>query len=230
MLKNKLFRWVPRQISFKEQIRKIWEMVIKCLLLVAMPLLPAAASAAIWYFAIFKQRRHFDEQMENIISSAWIPTFGVLYSLLAAVVFTSVWNEYKAIRAAVKKYDLETFLDLRDEEMSPLVYAMMTVFSLAILIGFMALKYPSAMGGILITFSTSYLLSLIFFVIVEIDDPCGGVWFIRNIPDEWLHVNVKDWRRVRHEKERQKFEGRLTHRNGEVVITGIVERVEEKKR
>jgi hypothetical protein len=222
-MRKRLFRWLPSQLPLKERIKKVWEMLFKCGLLIVFPLFPAAGSAAIWYYAIFQKHRHFDEHMENIISSAWIPTFGVLYSLLAAVVFTSVWNEYKTIRAVVKRYDLETFLDLRDEEMSPLVYAMMTVFSLAILTGFMSLKYPSALGGILITSSTAYLLSLIFFVIVEIDDPCGGIWFIQNIHDEWLKIDVKKWRRKRHEKERRKFEGELCEHNGRVTLTGTVE-------
>ncbi len=223
-MKTEFFRRLKPQLSRNERLKKAADMIWKCFVFSCLPFLAAAVITLIWYVTIYKHHYHFDEKMENIISSAWIPTFGVLYSLLVVVVFTTVWNEYKAMRTAVKKYDFYTFMELRDEEMSPLVYLMMTIFSGAILLGFMCLQYPSIKGGLVVTFSTSYLLSLIFFVVVEIDDPCGGLWFIKNIPHEWLDIDVKAHRRRRHEQEKVKFQGELTSSAGTTIrVTGSVE-------
>lgn len=143
--------------------------------------------------------------MENIVIAAGIPTFSLLYCLLVAVVFNTVWEEYKTMRTAIKRYDIETFADLRDEEISPLIYMLICICSLFIIGGFMTLKYYDPLWGSVVIGSTAYILFLVFFVIREMDDPCGGIWFIKNIHPGWLEMDVKKWRDVRHEKIKNEF-------------------------
>src|ERR1019366_1002282 len=109
----------------EQRIRRAYETFWKLVILLGIPLAPASSMGAFWYWVVYKHDIHFDGAMENVICAAWIPTFGILYSLLAANIFGTVWAEYKSLRTAVKRYDLETFIDLRDEELSPLVSAMM---------------------------------------------------------------------------------------------------------
>jgi len=189
----------------RTKVLKFLETSIKCALLLLLPVPFAVGAAIFWYFLLFKQEIHFGESMELIITSAWIPTFGILYTLMAAIVLSTVWAEYKSMRTAVKRYDFETFVDLRDEEMSPLVHVLMVVLSIAVLGAFMGLKYPSPISGILLISTTTYVLALIFFVIIEVDDPCGGIWFIKNIHQEWLAMDVKKWRAKRAQDARKKF-------------------------
>ena len=59
----------------------------------------------------------------------------------------------------------------------------------------MGLDYPNAVSGLIVISSTAYLLTLIFFVIGEIDDPCDGLWFIKDIPEEWLVIDVDEYRK-----------------------------------
>ena len=202
--RTKVHRYTPAQ---KTKRRK--ELIWKLFILLAIPLIPATVVSFIWYLFVFKKDIHFDGEMENIVCAAWIPTFGILYSLLAANIFGTVWAEYKAMRTAVKRYDLETFIDLKDEELSPLVTAMMTLFSLAVLIAFMSMKYHTVTSGVMVIFSTTYPFSIIYVVISEIDDPCGGIWYIKHIPTEWLEIDSKKWRLKRHDEERKKFAAKL---------------------
>ncbi|MDB5259032.1 MAG: hypothetical protein JWO73_240 [Candidatus Taylorbacteria bacterium] len=205
-----LFRKKFHQKTLKERVQQSLKTFGKCLLFLSFPLPVSAAAGIFWYYAMFKRGICFNERMEVILTAAWIPIFGILYGLLAAVIFGTVWNEYKAMRTSVKEYNIDTFLTLRDEEMSPLVHTMMLVFSAAILVSFMSLKYADCRSGMIVITSTAYLLSLIFIVIKEIDDPCGGLWYIKHIPEDWLKIDVKRWRKDHHDECRKKYEVRIT--------------------
>ncbi len=187
------------------RVNRKMEIAVRCAVLVILPIFPAAFVAFMWYEFAWKPGLHFNAGLEGIATTAWIPMFGILYSLLAAIVLSTVWAEYKGMRAAVKKYDVETFMNLRDEKMSPLVHTMMTMLSVAVLLAFMGLKYPDAGSGMLLIGSTAFLFSMIFFVVVEIDDPCSGIWVIKNIHKEWLEIDVKTWREKRFENARKTF-------------------------
>lgn len=209
-MKITLYKRIPAvNYTPAERILRAKELFLKLSILLSLPGLPAATVAVLWYWIVFKRDIHFDGTMENITCGAWIETFGVLYSLLAASIFNTVWGEYKAMRNAVKQYDLDAFLDLKDEKLSPLVHAMMFMVSAGVMMEFMSLKYQSALCGIIIISSTAYLFSLIFLVVREIDDPCKGIWYIKNIPKEWLEIDPKKWRIARHAEARKKYEARL---------------------
>ncbi len=181
------------------KIHRTIVMIAKCLWMLFRPIPAVIAACLLWYFVFFRNNLYSSENLEIIM--IWISVFGILYGLIEAVILTTVWNEYKTMRIAVKRYDFDTFVDLRDEEISPLVHTLTFVLSGAILLAFMCLKYVSLQSGLLFIGSTTYLFVLIFFVIYEIDDPCAGLWYIRNIPKEWLEIDVK---KFRHEERYQK--------------------------
>ena len=173
---------------------KALETAIKASILLSYPIPVAVIVSAIWYYILFPREIHFNEGLRDIATAAWIPIFGILYALLAAVVLNTVWSEYKAIRMSIKNYDIITFMNLRDEDVSPLVHVMMAVFSWAVLLAFMGLKYPDATSGVVCIASTAYLFGLIFFVVMEIDNPLAGIWFIKTVHNEWIEMDVKQWR------------------------------------
>ena len=153
-----------------------------------------------WKKVLLDQHIYLNERFDVIAMTALIAFFGLIYCLMATVIITIVWNEFKAIRMAVKEYDIETFMNLKDEEMTPLVHTVMFVIGSFVLAGFMLLKYPDLSSGLICIGSVSYLLSLIFFVAEEIDDPCRGIWTI-SIPEEWLKINAKKYREKRNKEK-----------------------------
>lgn len=182
-------------------------MVIKCLQMLYKPLPAVILACLFWYFVFYKNQIFLKDDGEIIVT--WISMFGILYGLLAAVVLSTVWTEYKAMRTAVKRYDFDTFSDLRDEEISPLVHTLMFVISGMILVAFMLLRYANMGSAIMFIASTTYLFVLLFLVIYEIDDPCAGTWYIKNIPKEWLEIDIKRFREEeRYKKGREAFEAK----------------------
>ncbi len=184
-------------MPFQKRLRKKLRTLLRCVILLAWPTIAAAVISLVWYFVAYRGGFHLSAQLEEVISAAWIPVFGILYSLLFAIALNTVWSEYKMMRTAVKRRDLETFVDLRDEELSPLVITAVVVASLAVLLGFAALQYPDAMSGSIIIFGVTFLLTLMLSIVIEIDDPCSGLWFIRSIPPGWLDIDPRQHRDLR---------------------------------
>src|SRR5690348_11375409 len=196
---------------FCESIKKKIAMVIKCIQMLYRPIPAVIVACLFWYIFFYKNKLFLSDGGEIIVT--WISLFGVLYGLLAAVVLTTVWNEYKMMRTAVKRYDFDTFADLRDEEISPLVHTLMFVLSGMILLAFMCQNFVSLYIGLLFIGSTTYLFILLFLVIYEIDDPCAGTWYIKNIPKEWLDIDVKKFREEeRYKKGRELFEDKRKYK------------------
>lgn len=145
--------------------------------------------------------------MQDIIATAVLPAIGILYGiLLTSIAVFTVWGEYKAMRTAVKRYDLDTFMDLRDEELSALIrYGLIAPISFAFLSGFLVLKYSSPKTGGTIVFSVAFFLTLMYVVVRAIDDPCSGLWHIKGIPDEWLEIDPKAYRAQRNKDAQEAF-------------------------
>jgi hypothetical protein len=203
----KLFR--KPQKTPKYSFRRWIEIGLKCALMLIWPMPVAAVILGGWYWLLGREgaplEKFLDEKMGEFIGAAWIPTNGLLYVLLVAAVFTTVWDEYKQIRKAVKSWDICEFLHLCDEGISPLVHVLVGVCSVTLMLSFMAVKYTSIRYGLLINGNVAYVLTLVFLVIWQIDDPCTGLWYIRGIPDEWLKIDPREYRAKSHAAKKKKI-------------------------
>jgi len=86
---------------------------------------------------------------------------------------------------------------------------MMALLSWSVLGAFIGLPYPDAFSGFACIGSTSFLFGLVFFVIMEIDNPLAGIWFIKNVHHEWMKMDVKVWREGEYERVRLTLEERI---------------------
>lgn len=200
------------ECTIKESLCSKLETVKKSLTLLFFPAPFVVLISLFWYYFLYKNNIHFNDNLDYVVITILVSFFGLLYSLLAQSIISAVWNEYKAMRLAVKKYDFETFINLRDEEMSPLMHVLMLILFVFILSVFMGFQYPNIISGIIIISATSYLFLLMFFVVREIDDPCSGTWIIKSIPPEWLLIDAKEWRKEHIKKEREQFKEKLINK------------------
>ncbi len=209
-----IYRWAKRRRPLRERFERFFEVAIKAALLLFYPFLPALAVTFVWWYWMYPNNIHFPKELEGIATASWITTFGILYALVANKALDTVWAEYKGLRESVKNYDIDTFMRLCDEDLSPLVHVLLFVLSWSVLGAFMGLQYPDAMSGVITIGSTSYLFGLIFFIIREIDNPLVGVWHIRNLHEEWLIIDVKEWRATRYEQARNAAFDKIGEVNG----------------
>lgn len=177
--------------AWRKLFRKFAEGVLKCSILLLFPLPATSMILVFWYVVLFRNDLYLNTMEQDIALNAWIPMFGVIYGLFAAVVLSSVNKKLCDAHEAVDKGNKDWFIRICDAEVSPATHGLMSSLALAVISGFMALHYSSAWGGMIVVGTTTYLLSLIFWVVVEFDDPCHGIWFIKSIQPDWLLEDPK---------------------------------------
>ena len=188
-----------------DQIKRAFLTIGKCAFLFVLPTIVGALTSLGWYLVFYRGSIHFTEKLEGIVTGWWTLQFSVLYNLLVAIAVNTVWTEYKTMRAAVRRYDFDTFVDLVDESLSPIMHTSILVVSLGMLLGFLLLRYPDPMSGAAVTFGVGFLLMFMLVVVIEMDDPCSGIWSIKGIPEEWLVVDAKQYRAERSRQAREEF-------------------------
>lgn len=202
----KIFKHSPvSKPPLMERVQKNAVMALKCLLLLVKPALVAAAVTCGWYFWLFRPGRNFGgSALEVMVVAVSIPA--VIYGvLLANPTVQTVWGEYKLMRIAVKRYDLDTFMDYCDEELSPVIHIVMGVTSMGCMVGLLGIKYPTVCLGGSVIFGVSFFFVLMYFVVKEMDDPRSGLWYIHGLHEEWRVLDPKEYRRKRQEKLRAEF-------------------------
>lgn len=190
----KIYRRDPFRQGFRTWLGKVVETTIKSSILLCLPIPATVLACSVWYFGLYTRGVHFHEDLEDYVILSWISMFGILYSLMAAVILGDVFKEYKQIRMAIKCRDIFTFMTLRDEDVSPIIHTIMTILALTVLGTFMGFLYPDALSGIGVIGATTYIFALLYWVIREVDDPFSGIWFIKHVPDDWLKHEPRMWR------------------------------------
>lgn len=222
-----IYKKSPKR-DWKKWFDKVVETAAKLFLLLLLPLPAAAFACVVWYVAFFRNGLHFHDDLEDNVILSWISIFGILYSLLAAVIIGAVFEEYKRIRMAIKCRDIATFMSLRDEDISPIIHSIMTVLALGVLGTFMGLTYPDAISGAGVIGATTYIFALLYWVIREVDDPFSGLWFIKHVPDGWLDEDPKEWRNVYYAQVTAKTNDGKTETTVTVTETEVAVAPEEK--
>lgn len=200
-----IFRQDPQKGPLKERIRKNAEMTIRCIRLLLKPAVLAIIVTYGWYLWLYKPDRNYGTSaLEVMVVAVLIPAaiYGVL---LANPTIQTVWGEYKIMRIAVKRDDLDTFMDYCDEELSPVIHLIMGTTSIGCMIALLGIKYPTACLGGSVIFGVAFFFMLMYFAVKEIDDPRSGLWYIHGLREEWRTMDPKEYRRKRQEKLRAEF-------------------------
>jgi hypothetical protein len=199
-----LYRKRPngKRRSLVKRTKKLLESSTRGFLLLLNPALATAFVLVLWFYVIFENDCFFLEGAREVVIAGYIPVFGIFYAILAGAIVTIVFEEYKSIRMAIKNDDLDTFINLYDEDLSPFFHVLMTLLASFIIIALMGLKYGDAASGVFVIGTTTYTLSLIYWIIIEIDSPLWGLWFIKSVDREWLMFDVVSLREERRRERR----------------------------
>lgn len=180
--------------TLTERLDRALETGLKSIIVLLLAMPPAALATTIWYFLFFEHHIDVGERAEIVSTAAWVPWLAVIAGIINASVLAKVLDEFKEIRYAIKSYDLESFMRLKDEDVSPLIYLLIVAFDVCIVGGFMLVHYQDALHGGFFVWTSAYVAALLLIVIRELDDPLKGIWFIKSVHDEWRNIDVKKWR------------------------------------
>ncbi len=178
----------------KIRIRRI-KSLKRHLPLLLKPTFAAFAALFVWhwirYFGI-----HLNKNSEVPVTAAVIPTLGVAYSIMAALVLNTVWEEYKQVSICIVTNDMHKFLIYRDERIPMLIHLLLCVLSFFLLGSMMVLEYEDVWSGRCSVFATAFILVLYWVVATELDDPHRSVWFKERIPQDWLTIDIDEYRKT----------------------------------
>ncbi len=156
------------------------------------PLLLAFLASVIWNYTLFKYKIHFDKEDEGPLLTGVIVILAVAYGIMTTSTFESVYGKHQKSVISVLKKDRETFLCYRDERIPIIIHLLIITFS-ALLLGIVSLiAYKTLYAGLVSVFSVSFVLSLYWLVIIELQNPAKSLWFIERTPNEWLTIDIDD--------------------------------------
>lgn len=191
----------------------------KCVKILSYALPPTGGAVLWWRLVVYGNGVHLHERFEGIATAGWIAGSAVIYGLFTADVLEAVNNRYHDKRMASKREDgQEDYINLIDEELSPVMYTLVAILSLFFLGGFLFIKYPDVTCGYVCISSISYILALIFFVIKEVDDHLNGTFVIKSIPKELQGIHAKQYRLKRNASAHKAFRERVEQMGPEVLL------------
>lgn len=163
--------------EFKSFMQKV-RMVIQ-------PAIMAVPALLAWvglYEAGYRSDKFNDEPVINAI----LPFISSAYVFLASFLLFREGNDVRDMKTAIKNKDKNAFLAIaRDRIPAPVKYILFATGTIIIL-WTIFLHYESFWTGLASVYSTTYIIVLVWEVIIDLDDPINGVWVIKNIPEEWM--------------------------------------------
>jgi len=157
--------------------------------MVLAPLLLAAPAVFVWH-QLYVRGWHSSRDADEPIINAILPLLGSAHVFLAGFLFYRETADIREMKQAVRNRDepgsKERFLAIAEDRIPmPMRYVQFTTAAL-IQCWTISLYYASYWTGLASVYSVGYVLSLIWEVIADFDDPIHGVWVIKGVPEEWI--------------------------------------------
>jgi hypothetical protein len=193
-MKQPLFRRTRSVRSRLERAKRAFRFFLKTLIVVVIEPAPVVAVVCwIWWRFFFHGSRHFSTGTENTVTTAVISVGILILGMFASHCIEFAWKKLETVRMSVRRNDFYTFALYRDERTSPLWHGFMLVQILLLLVGVMHIHYETAFDGLSCIALFTYPFTLYFVVLIEIDNPCGGIFFLKKVTNEWLNADVDEY-------------------------------------
>ena len=162
--------------GFKDHLQSI-RMIIQ-------PALLAAPACLLWHF-LYKHGWHSTPAADEPIVNAILPILATAHVFLASFVLVRETDDLRKLRAAVKEGDKVRFIEIAEDRIPTPMKYILFVTAHFIQGWTISLYYETYWSGFFSVLSVAYMLSLIWEMIADFDDPVNGVWVVKNVPPEW---------------------------------------------
>lgn len=198
-------RTARKQFSKREDRQRRWRSFKRHTRLILQPLVIAACAVGIWY-ALRTRGLYFSHEDETVLTGAIITTLAVAFSLIAAVVLNTIWENYRKIVVCVLTKDVRTFLIYRDERIPIAMHLLLSAFSWPLLAMIALLEYRNFWAGVASVFSVWYSVSLYWIIATQLQDPSKSAWLAERIPPNWFTKDIDQYFKLG-EEEFEKTQG-----------------------
>ena len=184
---------MKRILSKREDVARRWRSFKKHAWLLLQPFALAGLACAAWWALLYRREIHLPKEDEGPLLMGTFLFLSVAYGITVATTFESVWEKYQTVVKSVLTRDERTFLVYRDERIPIVIHLLILSFSLPLMAMVALVEYHAAATGFLAVFATSFVLSLYWVVVVELQDPSQSLWFAERIPKDWLTADIDEY-------------------------------------
>jgi len=182
---------MTKQLSKKNDLKRKWRSFTRHSLILLEPLIVSGLVTGGWIY-LRSNGYHLSHEDGETLSVAIVNTLAIIFSLIAAVVLATVWDNYRKIVIAVLREDKESFLLYRDERIPTLMYLLLGAFSLPLILVIGLLEWRHLWSGIIGVSSVSFAVSLVWSVAFELQHPQKSPWVAERVPSEWFDIDIDD--------------------------------------
>jgi hypothetical protein len=169
-----------------------WVVFKRHLPIVLKPFVAGIIVMIIWRFIIFRFDLSFSKETENPILFIVITLTAFAYAIFAGYAVNAVLTDYKEISKAVVRDDVDTFLLYRDEQLPILMHLLIGSTSFFIIAFTLLFPYSGAAIGMASNFTVTFILTLVYIIVTELDDYYHSIWFKEKIPSEWYKIDISE--------------------------------------
>ena len=159
--------------------------------LILTPLILTAPAVTIWHY-LYIHGLHSTSRADEPIVNAILPGLLGIHVFIAGFTMLHESDDIRKIRRAIRELDKETFIEIAEDTIpTPMKYILFMSANL-IQAWTISLNYDLYWTGLASVLSIGYMLSLIWEIIADFDDPVNGVWVIKGVPEDWIkEANIK---------------------------------------
>lgn len=158
---------------------------LQCVRMAVVPLL-MSLPAIVLYHICHKLGIHSNRVADEPIVNAVLPFIGGAHVFLSGFLFIREGGDYREMRRAVRLKEKEKFLDLAEDQVPAPLRFVVFVTGTIVILWTTSLYYENYWTGLFSVLSVAYIVSLIWEVIADFNDPVNGVWVVRDVPKDWL--------------------------------------------
>jgi hypothetical protein len=153
--------------------------------LIVTPLILASPPVIIWHF-LYINGWHSTAVADEPVVNAILPGLFGAHVFIAGFVMIRESDDIRKIKRAIRENDKSTFIEVVEDSIpTPMKYILFVTANL--IQGWtISLNYELYWTGFFSVYSVGYMLSLIWEIIADFDDPIHGIWIIKDVPNEWI--------------------------------------------
>lgn len=145
-----------------------------------------------WYELIWLNGIRIDrEDMEYFLAGV-IFLASASWVLKGAEVLRVVWDQYRMMVSAVKRADVATIIELKDENIPLLMHFYLTVLAMITAGVMMIMPFKHMWSGAAAVFLVTLIFTFFAAIILELEDPLENGWIRAQIIEHDPHVLSQD--------------------------------------
>lgn len=153
--------------------------------MIFVPLFLALPPVILWHF-LYTRGWHSTPAADEPIVNAILPALASIHVFISGFMFFRETGDIREMKQAIRTNDKGLFVSIAEDKIpAPMKYVLFVSAAL-IEAWTMSLNYTLYWTGFAAVYSMGYMLSLIWEIIADFDDPVNGVWVIKGVPQKWL--------------------------------------------